>query len=364
MTEKREIPDITKLEDVSRILIVRYFALGDIALSLPIVSAMRESFPDAHISYLCWKRYEETLAGDTGLDRVLAVEPGTRGWISAAAGLRRERIDIAIDLLTSPGSSLLTRMTGARMRIGMDTGRQNWCFHHVLPRGVFREGQRITCYTLHSNRHLARSLGLGTSAAGNGQGSGRRDLLETGFPAAASEARWADGYFSSLTGGKEGFAGIVPDAKYSSKSWPEEYFIELAKEMEPRLGLTPIIIWGPGEEDLAARITENVPGSVLLPPLGIARLGAVIARLKILIGVDSGPKHLAVIQGVPTVTIFGPTDPGTWDPVSGRHAVLFRGLECSPCREKDCSENVCMSGIRPGEVLEEAARVLDMEEEY
>jgi len=65
---------------------------------------------------------------------------------------------------------------------------------------------------------------------------------------------------------------------------------------------------GPGEEALAKRIVAAAPGAALTPPMGVARLGAVISMLDCLVGVDSGPKHLAVIQGIPRDPL-GPTDP-------------------------------------------------------
>jgi len=95
-----------------------------------------------------------------------------------------------------------------------------------------------------------------------------------------------------------------------------------------------------------------VPGAIKTPRMGIARLGALIKRLSVLVGVDSGPKHLAVMQGIPTVTLFGPTDPRIWDPMTQKHRVIFMDLPCSPCRDKKCSGNPCMSEIRPEAVVE------------
>ena len=104
-------------------------------------------------------------------------------------------------------------------------------------------------------------------------------------------------------------------------------------------------------------MTNGVPGAVLAPPTSVPRLGALISRLDLLVTPDSGPKHLAVIQGVPTVTLFGPTDPEIWDPMNDIHRALHAKPPCFPCRRKECAANKCLSDIGPDKVLDE---ILDL----
>jgi len=123
--------------------------------------------------------------------------------------------------------------------------------------------------------------------------------------------------------------------------------------------LCVLLLWGPGEGEAADEIARLVPGTVKAPPTGIARLGALIGTLRLLVGCDSGPKHLAVIQGVPTVTLFGPTDPHIWDPMTERHRVLYDPVECSPCRKQECIPNRCCAEIEPRRVADEVMDVLE-----
>jgi heptosyltransferase II len=356
--ERRDSIDITRLDRTGSILLVRLFALGDIVLTLPLVREMRRAFPGAWIGYLCRERYAESLAGDTGLDEVLTLEPGLAGQVRMMAALRRRRLDIAIDLLGSPRSALITRLSGARMRIGMRTGRRDWYYHRLLPRTVEEDGRRVRCYTLEANLHLGRLLGLSVEPRCGGSWGGT-DETTYGFPAAAAERGWALSYVAGLGQTGEGLAGIVPGSTYSSKSWPEDRFVELAGFLSREMGLRPIVIWGPGEEEIARRIAEAVPGAVMPEPMGIARVGALIERLRLLVGVDSGPKHIAVLLGVPTVTLFGPTDPELWDPMDARHAAISHRLDCMEgCRRRECAPNRCMEAITVEEVAAAAAGVL------
>ncbi|HSG28079.1 MAG TPA: glycosyltransferase family 9 protein, partial [Candidatus Krumholzibacterium sp.] len=264
-----------------------------------------------------------------------------------------------LDLLSSPGSAMIARLSGARFRVGMDTGRNNWCFNEVIPRKVTREGRTVVCYTADSNLETARLLGVPLpDPVMHREASVREQSYRTGFPAADRERAWADDYLKDLGEKRKGFAGIVPGAKYHSKAWPEENFMELARRLSDDLDLRPIVIWGPGEEDVADRLVEADKRIIKPPPTGIARLGALIGRLEVLVGIDSGPKHLAVIQGVPTVTVFGPTDPRVWDPMTPRHRAIFRNVDCRPCRDRDCGDRRCMDSIGAGEVAEAVAGVL------
>jgi len=348
--------DLKEVEGLESILIVRLFALGDIVLTLPLVTLLRKAFPQIWIGYLVRERFAAALGGETGLDDVIVLPDGISGQIAAVRSLRRKRPDVAVDLLSSPRSAMLTRYSGAGFRIGMDTGRRNGFYHAVLPRAIIRDGKRVRCYTLDSNLELGKMLGLPGEDGMCGTDEGDKPY---GFPAAAKSEEWADAFVRSLGDAGNGLAGIVPGSTYASKGWPAERFIELSARMSSELGLRPVVMWGPGEERLAAEIAGSVPGAVAAPPSGIAEAGALIGRMRVLAGIDSGPKHIAVLLGVPTVTIFGPTDPRIWDPMNGLHRVLWKGLDCAEgCREKECSPNRCMDMITVDEVFGEVSTAI------
>ncbi|MCK4349575.1 MAG: glycosyltransferase family 9 protein [Candidatus Krumholzibacteria bacterium] len=357
-TAKRP-PDLSVEKEIGTILVIRLKALGDIALSLPIVRSLRKGFPRARIFYLCKRQYAEVLAGETSVDRVIVLPDGLGRQISMIRSLRRMKIDMTLDLLCSPRTANITFLTGSRIRIGMDVGRHAWCYTNLLPRVMTENGRRIKRYTFDSNLELVRLLNLceqdvelerpATSAG--------TDRYAIGFPAAAAEREWADRYVSGLGLNGRRLVGVVPVANYQSKSWPREYFILLMNRMFEESGLVPVVLWGKGEEEAARAVADEVPGAVLAPPTSIARLGALIAHLDMLVTPDSGPKHLAVLQGVPTLTLFGPTDPEIWDPMNDIHRVLRGGASCSPCRKKECVPNSCLSEIEPDTVLNE---ILDL----
>jgi ADP-heptose:LPS heptosyltransferase len=89
-------------------------------------------------------------------------------------------------------------------------------------------------------------------------------------------------------------------------------------------------------------------------------LGAVIERLAVLLTNDSGPAHIAYALGVPTVTIFGETDPDRWGPPdNGPFRAVVRDLPCRPCAEDGCpSGYACLRGISVDQVVEAASEVI------
>ncbi len=362
MKEAKGLPDLSVEKEIDTILVIRLKALGDISLSLPIVRALRKSFSKAQILYVCMRQYAEVLAGEASVDSVIVLPDGILRQLSMIRSFRRMKIDMTLDLLGSPRSANITFLTGSRIRIGIDVGRHRWSYTHLLPRVMIEDGRRIKRYSFDSNLEIVRLLGLcgQQMQMERVEGSAGKDRYAIGFPAAAAEREWADRYVSGLGLKGRRLVGVVPVATYQSKSWPREHFILLMKRMIDGPGLVPVVLWGPGEEEAARSVADEVEGAILAPPTSIARIGALIARLDMLVTPDSGPKHLAVLQGVPTVTLFGPTDPEIWDPMNDIHRVLSGGVSCSPCRKKKCVPNSCLSSIEPGAVLDEIMDLLGL----
>lgn len=339
--------------NLSSILVVRLKALGDIVLSMPLINSLRRTFPDSRIDYLCFEGYGGALHGNPDIDRVMEFEKGFFSQAGVMLELRNSRYDLALDLISSPRSAVITLFTGADMRIGMDVGRHNFCYHKVLPRTIRRDGNAIKFYTMDANREIARILNLEPDNLATPE-----DRYKTGFPPSEIGREWAEAFLAQAGTEAEGFIGVVPGAKYQAKGWPAEKFVEFISLVNQRTGYVPVLIWGPGEEDVAGYIAARTERTLNPPLIGISRLGALVSMMDCLVGVDSGPKHLAVVQGVPTVTLFGPTDPLVWDPQSEIHRVIRKDLDCSPCGLTECPSPECMLGIEADDLFEEMRRVL------
>jgi len=158
--------------------------------------------------------------------------------------------------------------------------------------------------------------------------------------------------------------GLFPGAEFGpSKRWPWRRFADLARTLRERVaGAQPVIVAGPKELWLAVRVHEEGGrvDPVVGPELDLAALAGVLSHFDLLVTNDSGPMHLAAALGVPTVALFGPTDPRRTAPAGEGHRVLDRGLWCSPCFRRRCPllHHGCLRGIGVGEVAAAATDLL------
>lgn len=147
---------------------------------------------------------------------------------------------------------------------------------------------------------------------------------------------------------------IHPGSGSRKKCWPISNFVKVASSMDAN-GKHPEFILGPAEYDLydilvqSKRFNTNVHKIEKLTELaGLLKTGGGF------IGNDSGVSHLAAFIGLPTVAVFGPSDPKTWKPMGRAVKVVRPGLECSPCFETGtvgCEEIDCFNRITPKDVL-------------
>jgi ADP-heptose:LPS heptosyltransferase len=162
--------------------------------------------------------------------------------------------------------------------------------------------------------------------------------------------------------------GFHPGAKAPSRRWPPEYFAAVADELARRFDAQVVLTGGPGEEEIVRGVVERMETSAL--DLGgktsLGGLGALIGQLDLLVSNDTGPAHIADALRIPTVTLFGPTDPRRWAPLDRTiHAVLqapsLEGHRCSPGCGAECSSaHHCLQRIAPEAVMAVAENLLTM----
>jgi ADP-heptose:LPS heptosyltransferase len=144
----------------------------------------------------------------------------------------------------------------------------------------------------------------------------------------------------------------------------KRYPADLMAEVIARLfsnGCAVVLTAGPGETDLAEEILTRLPQRVLLlSEARVPTLAALYRRARLYLGPDSGPKHVAVACGIPTVTLFGPGRPGNWnDPMNARNIVLLAPCDVRPhCIEAECARRQCLRKIPPDDVVRAALALL------
>ncbi|MEN8007390.1 MAG: glycosyltransferase family 9 protein [Candidatus Krumholzibacteriota bacterium] len=374
---------------IRSVLLTRLRYLGDIVMSTVLVEALRRGDPDLEIGYLCEEGFAPVLHGHTGIDRLHRLRTGKPGRNAArrvkqlstgdAHGtpglirdLRRFRYDLAVDMFFNPRSAWLLRLSGIPLRIGgTDRPRGRLYSHRALRRDIgedHREFDRIAPGGL--GEHLCRLGPLVHSETG----AGFADWLATTFRPGELKPVLGPGRTESIPSGLLSALGVAPGdpylllapcATWVSKEWPRARWGELVSLLVESLELNVVVMVAPGKEDAWSGLAELIPpgrGGVL-PPLPLDDALAVTASARALVTVDGGIMHAAVGLDVPTLAIFGPTDPAIWFPYErlGPFRVMAREPYCHPCDLHECPAFVCLPELEPAEVRRSLAALLEGE---
>jgi heptosyltransferase I len=286
-----------------RFLILRLGSLGDIVHTFPAVAGLRESFPNAEITWLTHPRWVSLVASSSLASEVWPVE--SRLWASVAGIVRRLRQthwEAAIDYQGLWKTSLLPLMGRVKRRIGFssETIRE-----FAVP---LLYTDRVRCATT----HIADQNGELSLCAGAHRGTANFTLRVSSDDEAKVE--------SFLRGAEvDRYIVLSPGGGWRSKCWPPDRFGELSRRIRQTLGLRCVVNYGPGEDDLADAVRTASRDVAPLPYNG--ELGPLMALLRnalCIVGGDTGPLHLAIALGTPAVALFGPTDPARNGPYPRR----------------------------------------------
>ncbi len=329
-----------------RILAIKLRATGDVVLATPVIENLRRRFPRARISFLTEEASADVLRWNPFLDDLIVLPVRRwkragfrRSWREQARfyrNLRRKRFDLAIDLFGNPRSAVLTWLTGAQDRVGY-AFRVRRLAYNIVVNPPEQAGHEVLF-------HLEALEALDVPVATD------RPVVAIPGSADARARNWLDENVPE----NRAVVGLNPGGGWTVKRWPPDRFGRLADALIDEYGVEVLILWGPGEEGIAAEVAgamRNRP--LLLPAVNLAELGAYLKRCLLLVSNDSGPMHMAAALNVPTVGIFGPTDPRAQGPWGEGHGVVRKeSVDCLGCNLTACTiGNICMTTLEPGEVL-------------
>lgn len=312
--------------EIERLLIVRLSAMGDVIHTLPAAQALRKAFPDAVIGWLVEERWTELLCAP-GTPRRGPRSPGRplvdwvhvvrlTGWRKSLFEMptleqiarvwndvRSVKYQVAVDLQGAIRSAVLARMSRAPVIYGARQTRE-------APATLFYTRQEIA----RGAHVIEQSLSLVQALTGTGL---RPDPVQLPRDL-ATEQRIHERLAEA---GLENLAIINPGAGWGAKRWPAQRYGAVARALAC-CGLRAVVNYGPGEDQLAREAKQASEGAAKAFAFSLTELIALTRRAKLFIGGDTGPLHLAAALQVPTVAIFGPTDPARNGPYGTRSIVL------------------------------------------
>lgn len=318
-----------------RILIVRLTAMGDVIHGLPVASALRHHFPDAMLAWAVEGRAAELIEGHPDLDAVVKLP--RRWWRSVQTArtvrqqLRQLNFDIAVDLQCLTKSAVVAWMSGAKRRLGVagSNGRE---LSKVL------NNELTDVRASHVVEHYLGILEpLGIVAP----------EVEFKMPERAADASYAVETLARLSLARQRFAVLNPGAGWPSKLWPAERYGELARHLYFEHGTQSLAVWcGSDERRLAQRIVDTSDGAAsLAPSTTMPQLAAITRRAILFVGSDTGPMHLSVAVGTPTLSLHG-TSRAEWCGAYGpTNATLQAFYQDGSARQRRQADNTAMRAI-------------------
>ena len=326
-----------------KILVIKLSALGDVILSLPSLRALREKFPNSHLSVLVGRKARNIIRNCPYINDTIVFDMPGKNKMRALWKMTRllsdEDFDMVVDLQNNRISHLLAFCSGARLRAGHDN--RKWAFFlnrktKDSPPGLGALEHQFQVLKLVGVEHLDRRLELWTQKE---EDERIRLFLES---------QWVS---PSQT-----LVGINPGSslRWPTKQWPVENFAKLCDELAKRN--IRVVITGSAEDIPMAEelfsLTRNKPINAVAKT-SISELVSLVRRCQVFISSDSAPMHIAASVGVPLIAIFGPTDPRRHLVAPLRYQVFWKELQCSPCYLRSCPiGHPCMKKITVQEILD------------
>jgi heptosyltransferase-2/heptosyltransferase-3 len=156
--------------------------------------------------------------------------------------------------------------------------------------------------------------------------------------------------------------GLNPSGSWYTKRWGLKNFARLGDKLVESYKAKVLLLWGPGELQDVRRIQAMMRHPAIIPPrTTLKQLGAFLKRCSLVVSNDAGPMHLAAILGVPTLGIYGPTNPYLQGPLGERSSwVRLEGLGCLGCNFTACPiGHLCMERLTVDTVFDAVRRTLE-----
>ncbi len=348
-----------------KILVIRLSAIGDTIHSLPVAAAIKRRLPDAHIGWVVEPMSAPLVTNNPAVDEVFILprkewikklaSPLNWGNIAHEAGvfwsdIRSKNYDVVLDMQGLLKSALCTVASGAPKRIGFSHTREGagmFLTDKVEVGNYFAPDRHIVRVNLEIASYLFRTLGLSPAIAD--------EEIEFPLPVVPETSRQR---VNDLLRGQSNVAVLLPGTTWSSKIWPKEKWIDLALQLGDT-GMPLILAGGPSEKKTNSEIADSLKsgGIQVLDITGETSLLDLIAlyqKSRLVIGLDSGPMHLAAAVGVPKVVgIFGATPYRRLEPLGSQSRAVSLHLSCQPCFEAVCplSTNACLEELSADEVM-------------
>lgn len=323
--------------------------IGDSILALPALQSLSANYPDSEI----W------IAAKGWVKELFISVPYINGIIALPERLSRRSLRTSAQELKALGFDaglLLTNSFASAYHFYLAQIPQRWGYKKdgrqlLLTKGVKRPAPDETIHQVDYYLRLIAGLGM------------RPIAPHLSLPLLAEEVREAEDMLAALSVNRDKrIVALNPGGYFgSAKRWPAHRYAEAATLFQNRWGAEILIVGSSQEEPLADAISKDMKKKpfVLTGKTSLRQLAAILSSADLCVTNDSGPMHLANALGVPTVAVFGPTEPTATRPFQPPSVFIQKEVPCWPCAYRDCPvDHRCMLNISAEEVFEQGHGML------
>ncbi|MBI4918741.1 glycosyltransferase family 9 protein [archaeon] len=330
----------SKNKDVKKILLIKLWAVGDSVVTLPLINALREKFPNSEIDILARKRNQEIFKHNKDIKRILLFE--SNNYLQLLSLFRQ--YDLAFDTEPYLNISALLSFWMGKTKIGFSNQHRSILYDVQVDHD--KKQHMVQNYL-----DMIRALGFTVNY----------DKL---IPINSSKQDEAKIDIFSKKINKKIVGLCVGTAESASKTriWDDKKWAELADNLSEQ-NYQVIFVGSKNEKSKIEQIFTHMKSSAInsAGEFSLLETCELIKTMNLFISIDTGPMHIAAAQGVKTIGLFGPTTPTLWKPYGKNNIAIYKNLSCSPCiindkgRTPDCLRKTdryaCMQEISVEEVL-------------
>jgi len=337
-------------EGIHKILIRGTNWIGDAVMTLPAVASIRATYPKAHIAILVKPWVADIYRLFSDVDEIVVYEgkfDNPAGVFRLAQKLREMKFDLAILLQNAIEAAIIAVAAGIPLRAGYDSDARGLLLTHRVRRtqeikkihqtGYYLEMVKILgCVPVGRDVHVETKINPAEA----------QNILRKFVPEASNR----------------NLIGIAPGATYGpAKKWFPERFAAVADKLSKKFSAQVVVLGGKSDGETAQEVLKLSASKLINLAGQTSLLEAIylISQCRLFISNDSGLMHIAGALNIPTVAIFGSTNPVTTSPVGNQSVIVRKEVPCSPCLKKTCPTDFrCMRMISVEDVLTVALNLL------
>jgi len=329
-----------------KFLLIQLRRIGDVLMATPSIRLIRESFPEAKLTFLTENPSNQVLEGNKFLDEIILFNKSKSIFhtISFLQKIRKKKYDCVIDFFGNPRSSFITAFSGSPIRIGFRFRGRRWAYSHP----VNIKGELT--YAAQDKIKLLEPLGIFSN-------NYSLDFFES-----EKDKDYAKNLFKNLgIKDKDFVVSLSPVSRQPYKVWPSERFAKIADWLIKEYNAKILFLFGPGEKHFVDAVKSKMSQKAL-PDYDIPTLSetlSILHRVNLHFGNDNGPRHFAIAAGIPSLAIFGRPWAVNWTPPQ---TTKHYSIEFDPGCKNNCfypkCKLECLEGVTVESVENELVKII------